>query len=1070
MRANRRASSRAFHQSSLQQCNPSAICLRNHTSPSLQRSFRVPRSSVILSPCLLIKCWVSRPDSQSRSWIFAPIFLPFQRNSRNFACLQRKRRLAGLDRLSDAGFSCSHWSLRLFGDDTSLPFIRLHCSRFSSACTSEISASFQGALDQLEFPSTPADLFVYTSLVQQCGHAKALLHGQLLHALIFMDTALCKNTHLMSLLVQMYGLCTALEDACAVFLQMKQKNVYSWNIMMGTNVKHEKWLETAHLFQRMQMESVLPDKYTIVSILSAHIGLETLSEGKTMHARFAHTETEENVVVGTALVNLYGHCGSPKYAKIMFENLQERDLVSCNAMVTIYAQQGQEKDAFQLFDHMLQEGFVPNKVTFLGVVDACNGSTGLFVGKKLHAYVSHTGFESDAFVLTTLLSMYGKCDNTEMADILFDELSERNVVSWNAIIAVHAHQDHRDDVLQLLNQMQQEGSIPDKVTFRTILCSFTGQAKISKGKLLHIVITSCGFDTDIVVGTALFSMYGRCGSLAIARKLFDGMSKRDVVAWNAMIALYTQNTLGGEALELMKQMQESGVPPDKVTLICGLSACAGVSFEAAQSLFETVRERDVVVWNAMLGACEQHGHSKQACHLFEKMLGEGLIPDKVTYLTMLCLFASTAAVMEGKWVHTLMFYNKYESDGPLVSALINMYNKCCCLDEARSVFQSTLERDAVVFNSIITACIEHEDNKKVLQIWIQMQQEAVVPDEVTCIGILDACATDGILALGKFIHACIMKSDYRSDISVTTSLFNMYHKCSSLEEAHLAFSSVVQHDVVSWTAIISANAEQNESKVVLQLFHQMQNEGVHADSGIYVNVLAACADEAALTEGKVLHLQIIHNDSRPDVSLGNALTNMYCKCGSMDDAQREFHKVAGRDALSFNVMIAGFAQHGHGKEALQLYDQMQQEGTIPNEYTFSSMLSACSHGGLVEEGRSCLVNMIEGYCWTPTIEHCDCMVDLLGRSGQLEEADCLLGEIPLQPTVVSYMTLLSAATIQMDVGKGEQASRHLFELDLKDASSYVALANLYALAGKGVNLGVFNSEIQQSGIETRVAF
>lgn len=696
---------------------------------------------------------------------------------------------------------------------------------------------------------------------------------------------------------------------------------------------------------------------------------------------------------------------------------------------------------------MLQEGFLPNKITFLGVVDACNDFTGLFTGKKLHAYASLTGFELDAFVLTSLLSMYGKCNNTAMADVLFDELTERHVVSWNAIIAVHAHQNHQNDVFQLFNQMQQESLIPDKITFRTILCSFTGPANINKGRLLHNLIASGGFDTDVVVGTALFSMYGRCGSLESARKLFDDMSKKDVVAWNAMIVLYTQNTFAGEALKLIELMQDSGVCPDKVTLISGLSACAVESFEEAHFLFEKVRERDVVVWNAMLGACEQQGYSEKVCLLFQKMLGEGINPDKVTYLTMLSLCASLSSVVEGKWMHTFICDSKYESDGSLVCGLINMYDKCCSVYEARSVFQCSFERDASVFNSIIMCYTEHGHNKEAFQMWSRMQQEAVLPDEVTYIGILNACATDNAFPLCKLIHGCIIESDYRSEVSVATSLFNVYHKCSSLEEAHLVFCSVVQHDVVSWTSIISANAEQNESKVVLQLFQQMQNEGVHADSGIYVNILTACADEAALPQGRVLHLQIFHNNLKPDVTLGNALTNMYCKCGSMEDAQREFCKMPGRDVLSFNVMIAGFGQHGHGKEALQLYDQMQQEGTCPNEYTLSSMLSACSHGGLVEEGRSCLVNITEGYCCTPTIEHYDCVVDLLGRSGQVEEAEFLLDQIPWQPTVVAYMTLFGAARMQMDVGKGLHVSQHLFELDLKDASAYVALGNLYASAG-----------------------
>ncbi|KAI5060329.1 hypothetical protein GOP47_0024749 [Adiantum capillus-veneris] len=428
---------------------------------------------------------------------------------------------------------------------------------------------------------------------------------------------------------------------------------------------------------------------------------------------------------------------------------------------------------------MMQQGFVPNRVTFLAVVDACDSSASLFTGKKFHANVSCTEYESDAFVLTTFMSMYGKCNDLEM----------------------------------------EEGSLPDKVTFRTILCSFTGLSDLSRGKFIHVYVSCCAFDTDVIVGTALFGMYGRCGSLESARELFNNMVKKDLVAWNAMITLYAQNELGGNAvLDLIQQMQIAGVSPDKVTLTSGLSACVSVSLESAQRLFEKVRDRNVLAWNAMLGACEQQGYRVHACHLFVQMLEEGITPDKVTYLILLSLYASIAASVEGYCVHTSIIYFQLDSDGPLVSALLN-----------------------------------HRDTKEVLQIWGQMLQEAVIPDEITCIGILDACAAKGTLAVGKFAHARIIKSDYRSDISVATSLFNMYRNCSNLEEALFVFSSIVQHDAISWTAIISASAEQKQSEVVLQLFHQMQIEGVHADSGVYVNVLTACADEAALTEGKAWH-------------------------------------------------------------------------------------------------------------------------------------------------------------------------------------------------------------------------
>ncbi|KAH7426986.1 hypothetical protein KP509_10G025400 [Ceratopteris richardii] len=863
-----------------------------------------------------------------------------------------------------------------------------------------------------------------------------------------MDTPFHSNNYLLSLFVQMYGQCRGLEDAHSVFAQIQEKNVYTWNIILGINAKLGMWWKMREIYHRMLVECCLPDKYTIVSNLSAHVDSERLTECKAMHAGFANTHLEEDMVVGTALMNLYGHTGDTNLATILFVKLHNHDLITCNSLIAVYAQQGKENEAFQLFEHILQQGFLPNRVTFLAVVDACNTSAALFIGKKFHAYVSCTELDLDPFVLTIFISMYGKCDDLGMAVSLFDKLSDRHVVSWNSIISVKAHKGHKDDVFRLFFQMQQEGSLPDKVTFRTILCSFSGYSDLGRGKLIHIYVMSQKFDSDMIIGTALFGMYGRCSDLESARRMFDGMINKDVVAWNAMIALYGGDEHGGNSvLELIDQMQAAGVSADKVTLTSGLSACAGVSIEAAQRLFEKVKERNVAVWNAMLGACENQGYGKLACDLFVQMLEE-TAPDKVTCLVMLSLYAGMGSTALGMCVHILALYFHYDSDGPLISGLISMYSKCCCLDEAGWIFGRALVKDAVIFNSFITACVDHDRSEELFQVRAQMLQEAMIPDEITFISTLDMCAVQGTLAEAKSVHACIVKSSYLSDVSIATSLFSMYYKCNNLEEALSVFSSIIHHDIISWTAIISATAEQKQSKVVLQLFHQMRNEGMHADNGVYVNVLTACADEAALAEGKSLHSQITHDNLPDDVALGNALINMYTKCGCIKNAKIEFKKMIERDIVSFNIMIAGLAQHGHGIEALLLSAQMQQDGVIPNDYTLSSILCACSHGGLTEEGCACLGIFFDFYSCIPSIENFDCIVDLFGRSGQLEQAKHLLDSVPLQPTCVSYMTLLGAARIQMDICKGADVSQYLIELDSEDAAYYVAVANLYSLVGK----------------------
>lgn len=451
----------------------------------------------------------------------------------------------------------------------------------------------------------------------------------------------------------------------------------------------------------------------------------------------------------------------------------------------------------------------------------------------------------------------------------------------------------------------------------------------------------------------------------------------------------------------------------------------------------------------MIAAYVEHGNCREALILFEQMQWERVRPDKVTFLVILSACASQAALTEGKRMHIHMILNGYASDLVLATAAINMYAKCGNLEEAFCVFEYMHERDVVSWNAMISACSQHGDGKKVIHLCNQMQQDGVFPCKITFVSILEACASEGLLAKGKHIHACIMQGEFMLDIFVVTALVNMYHKCGRLDEAHRVFNKISEHDAVSWSAIITAYSQQGQGMEALQLFNQMQREGVIPDCVVFVNILSACASQAALMNGMMIHTCIANIGVDLDATVANSLVNMYSKCGRMQDARRVFDRMPKRDILSFNIMIAGYAQHGHSKESFQLFDEMQQGGVSPDTVSFASIISACSHSGLVDEGHHCLTFMKKNHCIRLTGEHYDCMLDLLGRAGQLDEAEILINGMPIQPTSVSWMTLLGACRKQMDVERGEHIARHMFEMHPRNYSPYVMLSNIYAAAGRG---------------------
>jgi pentatricopeptide repeat protein len=242
--------------------------------------------------------------------------------------------------------------------------------------------------------------------------------------------------------------------------------------------------------------------------------------------------------------------------------------------------------------------------------------------------------------------------------------------------------------------------------------------------------------------------------------------------------------------------------------------------------------------------------------------------------------------------------------------------------------------------------------QKALELFRQMQQEGVRPDSFTFVAVLNACASTVAIEEGRSAHKQIIQSGWDSDVIVGNSLVDMYAKCGSMDDAWRVFSKMPSRDVVTWTTMISGHVTCGEGQKALELFQQMQQEGLQPDSFTFVAVLNACASIVAIEEGRSAHEQIIQGGWDSDVFVANCLVDMYAKCGSMEDAHRVFNKMASRDVVTWNAMLSGHVTCGKGQKALELFRKMQQEGVLPDSFTFVAVLNACASVVAIEEGRS----------------------------------------------------------------------------------------------------------------------
>ena len=382
-----------------------------------------------------------------------------------------------------------------------------------------------------------------------------------------------------------------------------------------------------------------------------------------------------------------------------------------------------------------------------------------------------------------------------------------------------------------------------------------------------------------------------------------------------------------------------------------------------------------------------------------------------------------------------------------------------------------------------------------LLLFEEMKNCNVEPDEMILSTVLSACGRAGNLSYGKMIHDFIMENNIVVDPYLQSALVTMYASCGTMdlaldlfekmspknlvastamvtgysklgqiEDSRSIFDQMVKKDLVCWSAMISGYAESDSPQEALNLFNEMQSLGIKPDQVTMLSVITACAHLGALDQAKWIHIFVDKNGFGGALPINNALIDMYAKCGSLERARRIFDKMPRKNVISWTCMISAFAMHGDASNALSFFHQMKDENIEPNGITFVGVLYACSHAGLVEEGRGIFNSMINEHNITPKHEHYGCMVDLFGRANLLREALELVEAMPLAPNVVIWGSLMAACRVHGDIELGEFAAKRLLELDPDHDGAHVFLSNIHAKANRWEDVGQVRKLMKHKGI------
>ncbi|PWA64226.1 tetratricopeptide repeat (TPR)-like superfamily protein [Artemisia annua] len=495
-----------------------------------------------------------------------------------------------------------------------------------------------------------------------------------------------------------------------------------------------------------------------------------------------------------------------------------------------------------------------------------------------------------------------------------------------------------------------------------------------------------------------------------------------------------------------------------------------------------VNTTNVYSWNTVIADLARAGDSLESLLAFAAMRKLSLTPNRSTFPCTIKSCTALYDITSGKQTHTQAFVFGFHNDVFVSSALIDMYAKCGSLADAHKVFDETLVKNVVSWTSMIIGYVQNKRPYEALCFFKDfLRQESlngdgdgddeVCVDAVAMRSVLVACSSAANKNVTQGVHGVVVKKGFGENTTIGNTLVDAYSKCGTVGFSKKVFDEIGEKDVISWNTMIAVCAQHGMSAQALELFYAMVRDGgVRYNAVTLSSVLLSCAHSGALQTGKCIHDQVIKMGLEEEVIVGTSIVDMYCKCGRVGTARRTFDRIKRKNVLSWTAMIAGYGMHGYAREALNVFYEMVQAKIVPNYITFVSVLSACSHAGLVDEGWHWFQTMRHKYLIEPGVEHYSCMVDLLGRAGFLNRAYDLIKKMKVRPDFVVWGSLLAACRMHKNVELAEISARQLFELDPKNCGYYVLLANIYADAGRWEDVQKMRVYMKNHGLSKTPGF